>query len=159
MRRETRLAHYGRPKAPGPANPPVVRASTVLHDSLESYEDTLARRAVDETVLSYGRRGTTTAHALMEAITDLEGGEGTVVHPFQLLHPIPGGEGDDISSKSQHELVQFIGGMDVHGVTGPARTGRFQVQPALGGVQWLTVEVMGQQRCRSPPEFHNTPRA
>ena len=81
MRRETRLAHYGRPKAPGPANPPVVRASTILHDSLESYEDTLARRAVDETVLSYGRRGTTTAHALMEAITDLEGGEGTWLFP------------------------------------------------------------------------------
>jgi len=81
MRRETRLLHYGRPKAPGPANPPIVKASTILHDSLESYEDTLERRAADETVLSYGRRGTTTAHALMEAITDLEGGDGTWLFP------------------------------------------------------------------------------
>lgn len=40
MRRETKLLHYGRPERPGPANPPVVKASTILHDNLESYEDT-----------------------------------------------------------------------------------------------------------------------
>ena len=81
MRRETKLLHYGRPGTPGPANPPIVKASTILHDTLESYEDTLARRAKDETVLSYGRRGTTTAHALMDAITDLEGGDATWLFP------------------------------------------------------------------------------
>lgn len=81
LRRETRLLRYGKPPSPGPANPPVVRASTILHDSRESYTDTLARREQDDSVLSYGRRGTTTAHALMEAVTDLEGGEGAWLFP------------------------------------------------------------------------------
>lgn len=81
MRRETKLLHYGRPSLPGPANPPVVRASTVLHDTLASYEDTLSRRESDDGVLSYGRRGTTTAHALMEAIADIEGGDASWLYP------------------------------------------------------------------------------
>jgi cystathionine beta-lyase len=81
MRRETKLLHYGRPSLPGPANPPVVRASTILHDTVESYEGTLKKRADDDSVLSYGRRGTTTAHALMQAITDLEGGDGCWLFP------------------------------------------------------------------------------
>lgn len=81
MRRETRLLHYGRPATPGPANPPVVKASTILHDSLDSYEDTLRKRADDDNILSYGRRGTTTAHALMQAINDLEGGDGCWLFP------------------------------------------------------------------------------
>lgn len=81
MRRETRLLHFGRPSVPGPANPPVVRASTILHDTLDSYEDTLQKRADDDSVLSYGRRGTTTAHALMQAISELEGGDGCWLFP------------------------------------------------------------------------------
>ena len=81
MRKETRLLHYGRPDLPGPANPPVERASTILHDSIESYEETKARRETDDNVLSYGRRGTGTAHALMRAINDLEGGDGCWVFP------------------------------------------------------------------------------
>lgn len=81
MRRETKLLHYGREPLPAPANPPVVRASTILHDTLESYEDTLRRRNADDSVLSYGRRGTTTAHALMAAINDLEGGDGCWLFP------------------------------------------------------------------------------
>lgn len=81
MRRETRLCHYGQPNRPGPANPPVVRASTILHDTVESYRDTKRRREHDDSVLSYGRRGTTTAHALMEAIADLEGAEGAWLFP------------------------------------------------------------------------------
>lgn len=81
MRRETRLCHYGQPQRPGPANPPVVRASTILHDSVASYRDTKKRREADDSVLSYGRRGTTTAHALMQAIADLEGAEGAWVFP------------------------------------------------------------------------------
>ena len=80
-RRETRLLHYGRPTLPGPANPPVVRASTILHDSRESYDDTKRRRDDDDSVLSYGRRGTTTAHALAAAICDLEGGDGCWLFP------------------------------------------------------------------------------
>jgi len=81
MRRETRLCHYGQPQRPGPANPPVVRASTILHDSVASYRDTKKRREADDNVLSYGRRGTTTAHALMQAIADLEGAEGAWLFP------------------------------------------------------------------------------
>lgn len=81
MRRETKLLHYGREPLPAPANPPVVRASTILHDSVESYVDTLERRETDDSVLSYGRRGTTTAHALMQAINDLEGGDGCWLFP------------------------------------------------------------------------------
>ncbi|MEM9209766.1 MAG: aminotransferase class I/II-fold pyridoxal phosphate-dependent enzyme, partial [Pseudomonadota bacterium] len=81
MRRETKLLHYGRSDRPGPANPPVVRASTILHDSVESYADTKRRRDADDSVLSYGRRGTTTAHLLMQAINDLEGGEGCWLFP------------------------------------------------------------------------------
>ncbi|QYX57593.1 cystathionine beta-lyase [Roseovarius sp. SCSIO 43702] len=79
--RETRLMHYGRGPLPGPANPPVMRASTVLHDTVVSYRDTKARRETDDAVLSYGRRGTTTAHALAAAIADLEGGEACFLFP------------------------------------------------------------------------------
>jgi len=81
MHRETKLLHYGRQSRPAPANPPVVRASTILHDTVQSYDDTLRQRETDDSVLSYGRRGTTTAHALMQAIADLEGGEGCWLFP------------------------------------------------------------------------------
>ena len=81
MRKETKLLHYGRPGLPGPANPPIVRASTILHDSTESFENTKERRETDDSVLSYGRRGTTTAHALMSAVNDLEGGDGCWLFP------------------------------------------------------------------------------
>ena len=81
MRRETRLMHYGRPTLPGPANPPVMRASTILHETVASYRDTKARRETDDAVLSYGRRGTTTAHALATALCDLEQGEACFLFP------------------------------------------------------------------------------
>lgn len=82
MRRETKLMHYGRTKdGPGPANPPVVRASTILHDSVAAYRDTKLRRESDDTVLSYGRRGTTTAHVLAEAVRDLEGADASFLFP------------------------------------------------------------------------------
>lgn len=74
--------HYGRStKGPGPANPPVVRASTILHDTVAAYRDTKARRENDDTVLSYGRRGTTTAHVLAEAVRDLEGADASFLFP------------------------------------------------------------------------------
>ena len=80
-RRETRLLRYGKPPSPGPANPPVVRASTILHDTRKSYDETTAKRDTDDSVLSYGRRGTTTAHALMAALTDIENGDGCWLFP------------------------------------------------------------------------------
>ena len=51
MKRETKLMHYGRSPKPGPANPPVVRASTILHETVASFRDTNKRR--ERTILSY----------------------------------------------------------------------------------------------------------
>ncbi len=81
MHRDTKLAHYGRMGPCGPANPPIVRASTILHDSVAAFKDTKARRETDDTVLSYGRRGTTTAHQLAAAVCDLEDGEASFLFP------------------------------------------------------------------------------
>ncbi|MBN7785944.1 cystathionine beta-lyase [Ponticoccus gilvus] len=81
MKRETKLAHYGRMATPGPANPPIVKASTILHDTVASYKATKAARETDDAVLSYGRRGTTTAHQLAAALADLEGGEACFLFP------------------------------------------------------------------------------
>lgn len=81
MKRETKLLHYGAPARPGPANPPVIRASTILHDTVASYDDIKRRRETDETLLSYGRRGTTPAHALQTALADLEGGDAAYLFP------------------------------------------------------------------------------
>ena len=81
LKRETKLMHYGRPAKPGPANPPVVRASTILHETVNSYKSTKIRRENDDNVLSYGRRGTTTAHALSAAIADLECAENCWLFP------------------------------------------------------------------------------
>lgn len=66
----TRLVHAGRDKSlTGQfVNPPVVRASTVLFDSVDNM---LHRREK----YSYGRRGTPTTEALELAIADLEGSE------------------------------------------------------------------------------------
>lgn len=84
MHRDTRLVHYGRGTGASPANPPVVRASTILHETVESYRDTKARREHDDGVLSYGRRGTTTAHVLAAAVADLEGAPAAYLFPSGL---------------------------------------------------------------------------
>ncbi len=81
MNRETMLMHFGRTQTPGPANPPIVRASTVLHDTVESYRETKAARDTDDRVLSYGRRGTTTAHELSAALCSLEEAEACFLFP------------------------------------------------------------------------------
>lgn len=81
MKRETKLMHYGRGPLPGPANPPVMRASTILHDTVESYRTTKRAREDDDMVLSYGRRGTSTAHQLAAAIRDLEEAEACFLFP------------------------------------------------------------------------------
>lgn len=81
MRRETKLMHYGRSTLPAAANPPVVRASTIMHDTVDSFRDTKARRQHDDMVMSYGRRGTTTTHALASAIADLESADAAFLFP------------------------------------------------------------------------------
>lgn len=70
----TRLAHAG----PSPrdyhgfVNPPVVHASTVLHESLEAAQKRTSRYL-------YGRSGTPTTDALEEVVTGIEGAAGTVL--------------------------------------------------------------------------------
>jgi cystathionine beta-lyase len=72
---DTRLTRTG--KSPAyfggtPVNTPLVRASTVLFDSVAAMRDTRARRG-DERAFSYGARGTPTTFALEDAVSELEG--------------------------------------------------------------------------------------
>ena len=83
---ETRLAHTGKSSlhAGGkPVNPPLVRASTVVFDSVAAMRDARARRD-DERVFSYGARGTPTTFALEDAVSELEGGFRTRLFPTGL---------------------------------------------------------------------------
>ena len=84
-RKATRLVHTGRGPAGSavPVNPPVMRASTVLFDSLSTYRDMRARRD-HERLLTYGARGTQTAFALEEALVELEGGYRAQLFPSGL---------------------------------------------------------------------------
>jgi cystathionine beta-lyase len=80
-RPDTRLVGAGRRKewTGGIVNPPVYRASTVL---FESVADMAAANPPREGVLHYGRNGTPTSWALMEALTELEpGAAGTRLFP------------------------------------------------------------------------------
>ncbi|CAM3651775.1 cystathionine beta-lyase [Paracidovorax anthurii] len=83
---QTRLLHSG--KAPHHAggsavNPPIVRASTVLFDSTAQQRDLRQRRS-SERVFSYGARGTPTAFALEDAVSELEGAYRTRLFPTGL---------------------------------------------------------------------------
>src|SRR5262245_50120585 len=84
--RRTRLVHAGHPDrgAAGPVNPPVVRTSTVLFADVATMRDIKKRREKGERILSYGRRGTPTAYALEDAVTELEGGYRTRLLPSGL---------------------------------------------------------------------------
>jgi cystathionine beta-lyase len=81
----TRLIHSGRYETmgTGPVNPPVMRASTLLFKNVAGWHDARARRNT-ERLLSYGARGTETAFALEDAITELEGGYRTQLFPTGL---------------------------------------------------------------------------
>lgn len=78
---DTKLVTGGRRKewTHGIVNPPVYRASTCLFDTYAQ----LRERVADPTAkqLFYGRKGTPTQWALEEAISDLEGAEGTMLFP------------------------------------------------------------------------------
>lgn len=83
MKEDTKITHAGRhPLAHhGAVNPPVYHASTILFPTMESY----VGRAADPTVkVRYGRRGTPTTFALEDALSELEGGAGTVLTPSGL---------------------------------------------------------------------------
>lgn len=82
----TRLVHGGRHNPPDggtPVNPPLVRMSTVLFDSVAHMQDIRARRG-SERLLSYGARGNVTGFALEDLITELEGGYRTRLFPTGL---------------------------------------------------------------------------
>ncbi|MCH1918853.1 cystathionine beta-lyase [Shewanella sp. A3A] len=81
MKKATQIVSLGRDKkwSKGVVNPPVVRASTVIFDTLEQMSQAAAKRGEGE--MFYGRRGTDTHFALQAAIAELEGGVGTALYP------------------------------------------------------------------------------
>ena len=76
---ETLLSHLGRDPAAhfGTVNTPVYRASTLLHDTVEAFEEA-GRRRLEKGKSSYGRSGTPTTFAFEETVAALEGGYGAV---------------------------------------------------------------------------------
>ncbi|WP_116800082.1 cystathionine beta-lyase [Pseudomonas syringae] len=86
-RAHTALSQRGRSAGSGPGiavNPPVVRLSTVLFDSLESLRQAEIRTTGPERSLTYGANGNLTAFALQDLISELEGAHGTCLYPTGL---------------------------------------------------------------------------
>lgn len=86
-RAHTALSQRGRSADSGPGiavNPPVVRLSTVLFDSLESLRQAEIRTTGPERSLTYGANGNPTAFALQDLISELEGAHGTCLYPTGL---------------------------------------------------------------------------
>jgi cystathionine beta-lyase len=76
MRMATLAASGPTPPTRGPLNPPVVRASTIVYDSVDAY---MKRHDGFYDDVIYGLYGTETTYALAEAVTALEGGYMTVI--------------------------------------------------------------------------------
>lgn len=78
---DTKLVTGGRRKewTHGVVNPPVYRASTCLFDSYAQLRERVADPSAKH--LFYGRKGTPTQWALEEALTELEGADGTMLFP------------------------------------------------------------------------------
>lgn len=82
----TRLVHAGKhPAFDGgrPVNPPVVRASTVLFDTVAAQRELRSRRG-GERLFTYGARGNPTNFALEDLVSELEGGYRTRLFPTGL---------------------------------------------------------------------------
>lgn len=80
MKLDTLLAHVGRPIT-GPVNPPVMRASTILFDDVESYDEMQKDRFSG---LRYGAYGTESAFQLERALTEISGCHRAIVVPTGL---------------------------------------------------------------------------
>jgi cystathionine beta-lyase len=83
---ETRLSHLGRDlptKGGRPVNPPIVRASTILFDTSESFLERGQHR-LELGYTTYGLRGTETQFAFEEVVANLEGGYGASTVPSGL---------------------------------------------------------------------------
>lgn len=80
MKKDTRVLNAGRQKkfTGSAVNPTLVRASTIVFDSVAEMQAAASGR--DDRVAYYGRRGTNTTFALMEAISELENAEGSYVY-------------------------------------------------------------------------------
>ena len=63
----------------GVVNPAVVRASTVVFNTVKEMNQALLNK--HNNTMVYGRRGTTTSFAFSDAMTELEGGEGCALYP------------------------------------------------------------------------------
>jgi cystathionine beta-lyase len=81
MKKETQIVTLGRDKkwAKGVINPPVVRASTMLFDTIEEMHFAAKNKTKGE--MFYGRRGGPTHFAFQAAIAELEGGVATALYP------------------------------------------------------------------------------
>jgi cystathionine beta-lyase len=86
MKKDTKVVRAGlnKKRNGGVVNTPVVRASTVIFDSIAAMRDADRAMKKNEKTLYYGRRGTPTHWTLQEAITDLAGGADTVLTPSGL---------------------------------------------------------------------------
>ncbi len=75
---KTKLVNLGRDRGSSSdlVNPPLMRGSTVLHDSVADMKARIARRNAGDDSLpnAYAIYGTATHHAFYDALTDLEGG-------------------------------------------------------------------------------------
>ncbi|GAB4392516.1 MAG: cystathionine beta-lyase [Kiloniellaceae bacterium] len=76
---ETLLSHLGRDPAAhfGTVNTPVYHASTLLHETMESFQEA-GRHRMEKGKSSYGRMGTPTTFAFEETVAALEGGYGAL---------------------------------------------------------------------------------
>jgi cysteine-S-conjugate beta-lyase len=83
MKFDTLLAHAGRDpqRFEGLVNPPVARASTILHENMASFNAAAANK---HDVPYYGRFGTSTTKLLAQACAHLDGGAGAVLFPSGL---------------------------------------------------------------------------
>ncbi|MEM7071182.1 MAG: cystathionine beta-lyase [Pseudomonadota bacterium] len=80
LNKQTRLIQSGQahPSLGGIINPPVERASTIVHQTVEELDNPSKKK------FTYGIRGTNTSFALRAAITELEGAFDTVLYPSGL---------------------------------------------------------------------------
>ena len=88
MKPNTRLVTGGRDhsRSSGFVNPPLVRGSTVLHDSVADMRERVRRRSAgdDSAPVAYGIYGSPTHHAFLEALTELEHGHRSWAFPSGL---------------------------------------------------------------------------
>ncbi|RMF73607.1 MAG: cystathionine beta-lyase [Alphaproteobacteria bacterium] len=122
MKKRTRLLEAGRrPEwTQGLVNPPVARASTCLFPDFETF---LARARNPDGGLYYGRRGTPTHWALLEALCALEGGENGWLFPSGLAAIT--GTLLALLERGDHALI-------TDSVYGPTRTLAMKLLPRYG---------------------------